>query len=144
MAPDIREFLKGFSADELAERGILRGDTRILNNRSISPLLKLMSDRGIAELEAIDRGWSLSADGEFRNPLSDEATSGLVADLSNPGSVFNFQNVEINPHYGGGGATDHGGDAGTEDGEATYDLKFGRSASSSRRCAQTSSSLSPA
>ncbi|MCY3656287.1 MAG: endonuclease NucS [Chloroflexi bacterium] len=125
MAPDIRDFLKGFSVDELAEKGVLRGQTGLLNHRSVSPLLKLMSDQGVTQLDAADRGWFLSATGEFRNPLSDEAKSGLVADLDNPGNVFNYQNVELNPHYEGGTSTDQAGDASAQDDETAADLKFG-------------------
>ncbi len=127
MKVDIGEFLERFSADELAEKGILRGETRLLNNRSVSPLLKLMSDHGITRVEAADRSWFLSSDGEFQNPLSEEAKSGLISDFANPGSVFNLQNVSINSHYGGGAgaATEQDGDAATGDDDAAADLKFG-------------------
>ncbi len=127
MRTDIRDFLSQFSVEELAEKAILRGETRVLNYRSVSPLLKLMSDKGITRLEAVDRSWFLSADGEFQNRLSEEAKSGLVSDLNNPGNVFNYQNVALNPHYGGGAgaATEHSGDTTAEGDEAAADLKFG-------------------
>lgn len=102
MAEDVREFLKRFTADELVSRGVLRGGTRLLNNGSVSPLTELMAEHDISRLEASERRWFLTTDGDFQNPLSSEAESGRVEDLYNPGNVFNQQNTSINPHYAGG------------------------------------------
>lgn len=115
----IRDFLSQFSVDELTSMGVLARDRRLLNNRSLDPLMKLMTDQGITRLEAAERDWFLTSDGEFRNPQSDEAKSGRFQDLTNPGNVFNYQNTSINPHY------DHGpiqNGSGEEDPDG---LKFG-------------------
>lgn len=101
MEVDVNEFLKQFSAEELASRGILRGGSRLLNNGSVSPLIELMAERGISRLEAPERRWFLTANREFQNPYSMEAKSGRVEELANPGNVFNEQNTSINPHYAG-------------------------------------------
>ena len=99
MEIDVKDFLNQFSAEELVRRGILRGGTRLLNNGSVSPLISLMTERNVTRLEAPERGWFLTSDGEFQNQLSTEAKSGRVQDLNNPGNVFNEQNTSINPHY---------------------------------------------
>ena len=128
MEMDVRDFLSDFSAEDLAEKGILRGGTQLLNNKSVAPLLKLMAEREIDHVRAEDRRWHFASNGEFRNPLSGEAKSGNVADLENQGNLFNFQNVHINPHYGGGGGigAGEGDEAGVgEDDEGAAGLKFG-------------------
>ena len=99
---DVRAFLKRFSAEELASRGILNGGTYLLNNKSVTPLIELMTERGFSRLVSAARDWSLDVNGEFRNPHSTEATSGNVGSLQNPGNVFNEQNTSINPHYARG------------------------------------------
>ena len=98
----ITEFLSRFSVDELVRKGVLRGRRRLLNARSVSPLIELMADHDVTRLEAAERGWSLTAGGEFQNPLSSEAKSGRIHELENPGNVFSYQNTSINPHYDGG------------------------------------------
>ena len=128
MDMDVVEFLNQFSAEDLAERGILRGETRLLNNRSVSPLLKLMNEQSVLKLHSAKQSWHLTSSGEFANPLSDEAKSGNLDDLDNPGNLFNYQNVSLNPHYGGGGGTGTGeGDeaGGAEEDEGSAGLKFG-------------------
>ena len=126
MEIDVVEFLNRFSSDDLAERGVLRGDTRLLNNRSVSALLKLMDEKKVTRLRAVERKWHLTSDREFANPLSDEAKSGSLDELDNKGSVFNYQNVSINPHYSGGAGagTGQGEDAGVGADEASAGLKF--------------------
>ena len=99
MEMDVREFLKQFSPDELVDREILRGNTRLLKSGSETPLMALMLERDVSRLRAQDREWSLTSEGEFQNPRSTEAESGRVEDLGNPGNVFNLQNTSINPHY---------------------------------------------
>ena len=127
MEVDVVEFLNQFSSDDLAERGVLRGDTRLLNNRSVSAVLKLMDEKKVTRLHAVERKWHLTSDGEFANPLSDEAKSGSLDELDNPGNLFNYQNVFINPHYGGGAGAGTGQSegAGTGEDEAPAGLKFG-------------------
>ncbi len=98
---DVREFLKGFQAEELAGRGILNGGTRLLNNGSVEPLITLMSEHGVSRLEAPERGWSLASTREFQNPRSTEEKAGKLDALLNRGNVFNEQNTSINPHYAG-------------------------------------------
>ncbi len=120
MATDIFEFLKRFTSDELAERGILRGETFLLNKGSVSPLIKLMKDEKVTLLHATDRRWYLTANRQFSNPLAGEAKSGNVDDLENPGNLFRLQNVYITPHYRGGDPPDEG----IENDEPT-DLNFG-------------------
>ena len=58
---DVREFLNGFQAEELAGKGILNGGTRLLNNGSVEPLIALISEHGVSRLEAPERGWSLAS-----------------------------------------------------------------------------------
>ena len=99
---DVGEFLKQFPVEELVSRGILNGGTCLLNYRSVSPLRKLMAERGVSRLEAPGRRWFLTVDGEFENPYSNEARAGRVEELAKPGNVFNEQNTSINPHYAGG------------------------------------------
>lgn len=96
---DARAFLERFTAEQLAARGILRGATRLLNNRSVQPLIGLMAEQGVSRLSGLDGRWYLDADGTFQNPRSTEATSGTVASLANSGNVFNEQNTSLNPHY---------------------------------------------
>ena len=99
MEADIREFLQKYSADDLATRGILRGQTLLLNARSVNPLINLMVEQGITILEAKELGWYITSSGEFVNHGSSEFTEGNIEDLENPGNVFNFQNIHINPYY---------------------------------------------
>ena len=96
---DIRDFLNQISVEQLVTKGVLRGETRLLNNGSIVPLIDLMNDQGVTRLQAPDREWFLTSDGQFHNPLPTETKSGLVEDLVNRGNVFNEQNNTINPHY---------------------------------------------
>ena len=98
---DVREFLNGFQAEELAGKGILNGGTRLLNNGSVEPLITLMSEHGVSHLEAPERGWFLASSREFQNPRSTEEKSGKLDALLNRGNVFNEQNTSINPHYAG-------------------------------------------
>ncbi len=125
MEVDVVEFLNRFSADDLAEKGVLRGTTLVLRNNSVLPLLNLMEQEKVTRLHAEDRGWHLTSGGDFANPLSAEAKAGPVADLENPGNVFNYQNTAINPHYNGGSSAEAGdGAAGSEDDEIAANLKF--------------------
>lgn len=55
MRMDVREFLKQFSVRELAVKGILRGETRLLTGRIVSPLIELMAEQGVTRLEALER-----------------------------------------------------------------------------------------
>ena len=96
---DARTFLERFTADQLAARGILNGATRLLNNRSVQPLIGLMAEQGVSRLSAPERQWCLDADGTFQNPRSTEVTSGSIESLTNLGNVFNEQNTGLNPHY---------------------------------------------
>ena len=114
---DARAFLDRFEPSDLAARGILNGETRLLNNRSVVPLRDLMTEHGVARLVSAG-GWLLSADGTFRNPRADGATSGNVDDLPNPGQVFNYQNTSLNPHFARGQAA-----AAEDSGEFTFALE---------------------
>lgn len=99
---DVRAFLERFSAEDLAAKGILNGKTSLLNHKSVAPLTDLMNEHSLSRLVSAAREWSFDVNGEFRNPHSDEAKSGNVQDLKNPGNVFNYQNTSINPHYARG------------------------------------------
>ena len=61
-----------------------------------------MAGQDVTRLEASEREWFLTSDGEFQNPLSTEEKSGGVGELVNRGNVFNEQNTSINPYYGRG------------------------------------------
>lgn len=114
---DAKAFLEQFEASELAARGILIGESRLLNHKSVPPLRTLMAERGVSRLVSTG-GWLLGADGAFRNPRAEGVTSGNVDDLPNPGQVFNYQNTTLNPHFAGGQA------AAPEDGdELTFALE---------------------
>ncbi len=99
---DIREFLEQFTAIDLAQRGILRGPTGLLNGFSIEPLLRLMAEHSVARIESQGRDWFLTCTREFSNPLSSESTTGTLENLVRPGSLFQAQNRSINPHYARG------------------------------------------
>lgn len=101
MEADIWEFLQRFTNDELVERRILRGESQMLNRRSVEPLIRLMSENGITQLSSEHRGWRITASGEFRNPRSNEFREGKIEDLENPGSIFLSQNRHINPYLTG-------------------------------------------
>ena len=99
---DVREFLEGFTADELVGLGVLRGNTLLLQGPSVDLLLALMRKSGVNRLERLQRDWWLNDNGEFSNPRSDETLKrGHVDQLKKRGNVFNEQNVSINPHYRG-------------------------------------------
>ena len=85
MEQDIRTFLKRFSASELRERGVLRGDTYVLQITSVDPLIELMKEHGVTRLVAEERNWFLNSDGTF-------------SDLGWE-SPFAYQNTHINPYY---------------------------------------------
>ena len=116
----IKEFLNQFSVGELARKGILRGRTRLLTGQSVFPLIGLMTTNDVSRLEAAERNWFLTSDGEFRNPLSTEAKSGKFETLDSFGNVFNEQNTSINPYYERSGIPEPGPD---EDSEG---LSFGQ------------------
>lgn len=117
----IKEFLNQFSVEELTSKGILRGDTLLLNNRSLAPLMSLMSTHEIGRLQAPERDWYLTSLGEFQNRLSTESKSGNVESLDNPGNVFNMQNASINPFFGAG--SDPKSDTDDSSNEARFSLE---------------------
>ena len=98
---NIREFLQAFSVEDLQGRGILRGASNQLKALSISPLITLMRENSIDQLEFPDRNWFLDIEGNFSNPASSELKEGNISELSNPGSVFNLTNTAINPYFQG-------------------------------------------
>ncbi len=117
---DVRKFLSQFSVDELTQRGVLHGSTRLIRNASVFPLIDLMTEHEVTCLQAVERGWFLTSDGEFNNPRSTEAKTGKLQDLGNRGKVFDYQNTSINPHYDGGS----GPELGSEEDDPN-ELKFG-------------------
>lgn len=116
----VTEFLNRFSVDELVNRGILRGTQRILNYRSVLPLMKLMAEHDIARLEDSEGDWFLTSQGEFRNRYSIEEQSGNIQELENVGNVFKGQNRSVNPHYVLRPDT-----RSDSEGDASSELKFG-------------------
>ncbi len=102
MERDIREFLRGFSVDELVRREVFAPWGRygyVLQGRHVASLIRLMREQGVTKLTYAETNWYLSADGTFNNPSSREFKSGLVERLERSGNVFWGQNVHINPHY---------------------------------------------
>ena len=61
------------------------GNTRLLNNNSVSPLIELMTEQDVGRLVAPERDWFLTSQREFKNPLSTEAKWGRVDDLAGHG-----------------------------------------------------------
>ena len=103
MREDVRTFLERFTAEDLADKGVLVPDSRfgyLLRARSVSALVELMGQHQISRLEAPERNWYLTSGHEFRNPVSAEQESGDARLLSNKGNVFNEQNRHINPYFG--------------------------------------------
>ncbi|MDE2420739.1 MAG: DUF91 domain-containing protein [Gammaproteobacteria bacterium] len=98
---NIFDFLKEFSAEELKQRGILRGDSNQLKSQSIHPLFELMKENHVDRLEDTKQDWFLDIEGHFNNPKSAESKKGNYSELSNPGNVFNYANSTINPYYRG-------------------------------------------
>lgn len=91
MAENIRDFLIRFTEEELAGRGIiLKGPRRLLQNPSVDPLIALMKEQNVQKLECPDCTWFLDVERNFHNP-----------NTNNPDSVFDYQNVHLNPHYRG-------------------------------------------
>ena len=104
MEVDVREFLSGFSVEELETLGILHPGSRgqrWLRAQSVNPLIQLMQEHNVTSLMHDARHWSFAVDGAFANPNSPtgEAKQGQVWDLRNPGGVFNLQNRYINPYF---------------------------------------------
>ena len=90
MVENIQDFLRRFTEEELASRGILRGLTRQLQLTSIDPLIALMKELGVQKLECQDCNWYLDVDRMFNNPHTGD-----------PRGVFWYQNVHLNPYYRG-------------------------------------------
>ena len=96
-----QEFLTRIGVSRLKESKVLRGETNLLNGHSLNPLLQLMQDESIEQLNDDTRKWYLMSNGQFSNPKSPSLKTGNVSDLANPGDVFWLQNRAINPHYKG-------------------------------------------
>jgi len=88
MVENIRDFLLRFTEEELAERGILRGQTRILQQTSVHPLIALMKEHNVQKLECLDCTWFLDDEGNFSNP-----------NTYDPNSVFDYQNLHFTPYF---------------------------------------------
>ena len=96
MEADIREFLRRFSAAELTERKILTKD-HYLWGPGVKPLTELMTEHGIARLEAKERNWFLNVDGTWSNPGSKSSTGQKAGDMNMVRGLFNDQNSHLNP-----------------------------------------------
>lgn len=106
MEADIREFLRRFSAAELTERKILSKD-HYLWGPSVKPLTELMTEHGIARLEAKERNWFLNVDGTWSNPGSKSSTGQKAGDMDMVRGIFNAQNSHLNPFRLVSGSDDH-------------------------------------
>jgi hypothetical protein len=116
MVENIREFLLRFSEEELVNRGILRGQTRILQQTSVHPLTSLMKEHNVQKLECQDCTWFLDGEGNFSN-----------SNTYDPNSAFDYQNLHLNPRYRGyrpPGSTEPGDEIESPIAEATT-LTFG-------------------
>jgi len=91
MNENIRDFFLRFTEEELAGRGILRGQTRMLQQVSVAPLIALMNEQKVQKLECQDCTWFLDVERNFSNPNT----------YFYPNSVFEYQNVHLNPCYRG-------------------------------------------
>ena len=100
MTENIWDFLLRFTEEELAERGILRGQTCLLQGTSVDPLVALMKVQDVKRIEFPQRSWFLDVDYNFNNPHSVENLTN-VKQLRHLGNVFNLQNVQINPYHRG-------------------------------------------
>ena len=96
---DIGDFLNQFTDEELGERSVLRGDTRMLTNLSVMPLIELMAEQEVTRVEDSENDWFLTSSGEFNNPSSKKAQSGNIEDTASHAHVFTGQNASNNPHY---------------------------------------------
>ena len=94
----ITEFLNRFSVEELTSKGILRAGNH-LTNRSVDPLISLMTAHDVTRLCSPEGDWFLTSQGEFQNPHSTEAKSGSIGSLNKYGNVFYLQNPKLNPFY---------------------------------------------
>ena len=102
MERNIREFLRETGAAKLADQGALSAHRRynyLLQGANVTPLVKLMRDRGVSKLVSHNGKWFLTAEGTFGNPKSGEAKQGPVKNLAHLGNVFRGQNAEINPYF---------------------------------------------
>ena len=117
MERDVNEFLVDLGLGELIDKGLLRGETRLLNYKSVPILLDLMREKRVERIYENDRDWSLTSDEQFTNPMSLEEKSGSLEDLEKKGNIFRGQNVYINPHYEG--STLGAVEASTEDDDET-------------------------
>ncbi len=104
MERDVREFLGGFSPDQLVRLGVLRSHhgphIYVLQGPNVDSLERLMREEGVTKLVSADGIWSLSIEEDgvrFRNRWN----IGLVRELSDRdrGDVFRKQNKHINPYY---------------------------------------------
>ena len=118
---DVREFLESFTTGELKDRGILFGPRNLLMGHGVRALLTLMKEQDISRLESPAHDWLLDGQGEFRNNKPEERKNGNIADLQKLGSVFNYMNGAINPHFG----RQNGEDGGVVEIEEAVELKFG-------------------
>ncbi len=102
MERNVREFLKETGAHGLKARGVLSPHRRynyLLQGVNVTPLIRLMRERGVSKLTSHDGKWFLTAEGTFSNPKSRESKSGLVKHLKLAGNVFWGQNAYINPYF---------------------------------------------
>ncbi len=96
---NVRDFLERIPLEELKQRGVLRGTTNILQGPSLDPLLELMRESSVERLEHPETDWFLDVNRTFRNNDSREWRKSNIDELSSKGSVFDYANTIVNPHY---------------------------------------------
>ena len=104
LTENVRDFLGRFTPEELIEKKVVRGHSRLMYGDCLDPLVSFMREHGVHKLELPERNWFLDTNYNFNNPLSSEKVNNANV-LANPGDVFNYQNTHINPHYRRGTAT---------------------------------------
>ncbi|WP_347488276.1 FRG domain-containing protein [Desulfoscipio sp. XC116] len=80
---------------------IILTDRKLLQGKSIEPLIKLMESEGINELFHESSEWFLRINGDYKNKYAKGLKQGNIGQLSKSswGTVFKGQNEFINPLY---------------------------------------------
>jgi len=102
---NINEFLGAYGEEYLVERGVLehssgpiRGERYLLTGKTLSGVISFMREKGIDRL--VEGKWWLDQNGHFNNanaPMGQR--DGHYSRLERPGFVFDYQNININPHF---------------------------------------------
>ena len=100
---DPADFFKEIGYAKLCNRGILNGKRKLLNGKTVAPLIILMKQFGVASLQR--DGWFLDIEYNFRNPRAKDwqfrYEKHNLREVRK-GIVFEGQNKLINPYYRSG------------------------------------------